>query len=209
MRLPLFAKDTSLFELLDAQAEAAHRGAAAFHAIALSWERRAEHVAAIASIEQEADELTHQLANKVDSMFVTPLDKEDLRTLSGALDDVIDTIEAATERIMLYQIPCPRPDLEPLLGILVKLTEATHHAVRCLRTLSRRDERNERLIRVHDLENQTDHAYRRSLAELFNAPDANPLLVMKWKEIYDRIEISADRCEDVAKVIESVAVKYA
>lgn len=208
-RLLKTTKNNEFFSLLEAQAEAAQQAAREFYALTQDFDNRLQYVETIARIEHEADDLTHQMSNKLDSTFVTPLDKEDLRALSSALDDITDFVEAAVQRIMLYRLESPRPDLAPLVNLLVKTTEATCEVIALVRRLQKREKMNHKLIRVHELENESDQAFRRALADLFNSPDPDPLTVIKWKEIYDRIEIAVDKCEDVAKIVESVAVKYA
>ena len=197
------------YELLDAQADAAFRAAVAFQDMASDFGRIEEHTAKISTIEREADDVTHEMSNRLDATFVTPLDKEDLRGLSAALDDITDIIEAGAHRAQLYRLREPRPDLDPLLGLLVRTVDSMREVVAILRNLRSREEVNRRFIKVHELENEADRAYRMCLARLFDAPDADALMVMKWKDIYDRIEMAVDKCEDVAKMVESVAVKYA
>lgn len=207
--LPLFGKDLTFYALLEQQAEAANRAAQALHALANHFDGMAEYVSQLDRIEHEADGLTHQLANKIDSTFVTPLDKEDLHALSSNLDDITDFIEAAAARIALYRLHTPRPDLEPLVSLLVQITQATQHAVAGLRDLKNRSALHEAFVCVHKLENEGDQIYLQALATLLNAPDPDPIMVFKWKEIYDSIEIAIDKCEDVANIVESVVVKYA
>jgi predicted phosphate transport protein (TIGR00153 family) len=205
----LFGKDLSFYTLLEQQAEAAHRAAKAFHALTKDFSRCAEYVKQIEDIEHEADDITHQLANKVDRTFVTPLDKEDLHALSSGLDDITDMIEATTARISLYRLESLRPDLEPLVFKLVQVTQATHEAVKGLRDLRNRTALHNAFIHIHELENESDQSFRNALGTLFNSPNPDPLMVMKWKEVYDRVETAVDKCEDVANIVESVVVKYA
>jgi len=205
-----FGKDTTFYDLLEAQAEAAIRAAREFVALSENFGQAEARTRRIKEIEHEADDLTHQLANKTDATFVTPLDKEDINALSGQLDDVTDAIEAASGRIVLYRLTETRPDLAPLAGCLLEATEATRAAVGVLRDLKGRETIRDILVRVHDAENQGDALYRQALADLFFAtPNPDPLMIIKWKEVYDRIEIALDSCEDVSNVVESVAIKYA
>ena len=209
MRLLGLGKDLTLYKILEAQAEAAHRAALEFQKLSRDFANCSTHIDRIVDIEHEADELTHQLANKVDATFVTPLDKEDLRALSSGLDDITDYIESCASRLGLYELKEPRPDLGPLVDLLVQVTRSTHELVATLRNMRGREAIQPLLIRIHDLENQSDQGFRAALASLFNAPNPDPLMVMKWKEVYDRIEIAVDKCEDVATVVESMVVKYA
>jgi len=207
--LKKFGKEDLFYKILEQQAVTAHRAALAFLALAQDFEHLNDHVCLIEQIEHEGDELTHQLANKVDATFVTPLDKEDLRSLSGALDDITDHIEAGAARAVLYQLKTARPDLVPLINLLVQITDATVKAVQSLSSKANRAAIHDVLVTIHRLENVSDKAFRQALGDLFNSPCDDPIMVIKWKEIYDRIEIATDKCEDVANMVESVVVKYA
>lgn len=209
MRLPGISKKPGFYKLLEKQAQAAVDAAREFQALVNNFDDLARHAARIKEIESEADHITHELANLIDATFVTPLDKEDLHALSSELDDVTDCIEACTGRMALYQLRQARPDLEGLVTMLVQITEATLEAVKTLRTKPNRDNVQSLFIRIHQIENEHDAAFRKALADLLNAPDADPIKVIKWKEVYDRIEAAVDKCEDVAHIIESVVVKYA
>lgn len=207
--MQLFKKDLSFYDMLEAQAQAGYRAAREFHSLTKDFSNSAEYAQKLKEIEHEADEITHRLANKIDSTFVTPLDKEDLNTLSSALDDITDTIEAAAARISLYRLTEARPDLEPIAGKLVLITQATHEAVSALRDMPDRNGMHDVFLRIHQAENDSDHVYRQVLADLFNTPNPDVLLIIKWKEIFDRIEIAIDMCERVSDIIESVVIKYA
>ena len=195
--------------MLESQAECAHRAAKKFHDLSQDFDNVADYVKVIVDIEHEGDDITHQLANKVDATFVTPLDKEDLRALSGALDDITDYIEACTQRLLIYKIVKTRPDLERLLIMLEQITQTTWEAISMLKNKPTRDSMQPLLIKIHEMENTSDRYFRTALSDLFDTVDPDPLMIMKWKEIYDRVELSIDACEDAAHILESVVVKYA
>ena len=205
----LFGKDLSFYNLFEAQAAAAARAARTFHELATDWTNVSAYAETISHIEREADEITHHLATKTNRTFVTPLDKEDIRELAGALDDITDAVEAASGRVVLYRLTTTRPDVEPLAALLVKITALTHEAVSALPHVRDSAQIEHLLISIHQLENESDRAYRQALQDLFDAPGLDAISIIKWKEIYDRIEIAIDKCEDVANVVESVVVKYA
>lgn len=209
MRLPGTSKKHLFYELLEKQSHSAVNAAREFRALVDDFENLAAHAARIKEIETEADHITHELANLIDATFVTPLDKEDLHALSSELDDVTDRIEACTGRMVLYQFRQMRPDMALLVTLLLRITEATTDAVKTLRTCPCRENVQDIFIRIHQIENEHDTAFRKALANLLNAPDADPIKVIKWKEVYDRIESAVDKCEEVAHIIESVVVKYA
>jgi uncharacterized protein len=210
LRFPGSGKKKNVFyELLEKQANAALFAARTFQELINDFENRAQYAKKIKEIEIEADQVARSLANLVDATFVTPLDKEDLHALSSELNDVTESIEACTGRLALYQFANVRPDMELLVSQLVRITEATLDAVRVLRTQPSLENIQGIYKHIHQIEKEHDGAFRRALANLINAPNADPIRVIKWKEIYDRIEAAVDRCEDVAHTIESVVVKYA
>ncbi|MFN3683335.1 MAG: DUF47 domain-containing protein [Fimbriimonadaceae bacterium] len=203
-------RDGAFFALLERQAGKACEAARTFRDLAGAFDEIDRLADRIAEIEHEADVLTHELADKVAATFITPLDKEDLRDLSQALDDITDCIEAAVSRVRLYRLRVVREDLVPLADLLVQVAEATRQAVEMLhRGIRKPAELKRVLIQVHDLENRSDVAFRQALADLFDEDGLETLMVIKWKEIYDRIETAVDKCEDVAKIVGSVLVKYA
>lgn len=202
------SKDVSFYRLLEAQARVAIRAAQEFHSLAEDFTELEAKAAVMEEIEHEGDLLTHELQNKVTATFITPIDKEDLRDLSQALDDVIDFIEAAAARAHLYKLKAARPDLSTLTELLVKATEVTADAIAELQHGFNRESIKEKLKEIHTLENASDQAFRTALATLFDEPNVEALYVMKWKELYDRIETAVDKCEDIAKVLGTMLVKY-
>jgi len=202
-------KDNSFYLLLEAQADVAYRSAQAFRQTTVGFSNIAEHAQAIYDLEHEGDELTHRLQNHVASTFITPLDKEDLRALSQTLDDITDAIEAVVARIKLYRLEQPRRDLVPFADLLAAITEEVAASVKEMKTGFHSESLQEKLTNIHTIENESDQLYRKALEDLFFEPGIEPLTVMKWKEIYDRIEITMDYCEDIAKILGTIIVKYA
>jgi len=202
------SKDVGFYRLLESQARVAVRAANEFHSLSRDFTDLPGRAAIMEEIEHEGDLLTHELQNKVTATFITPIDKEDLRDLSQALDDVIDFIEAAAARAHLYKLTEPRPDLADLTSLLVKATEVTADAIAELQHGFNRESIREKLKEIHTLENASDQAFRSSLSSLFDDPSVDALYVMKWKEMYDRIETAVDKCEDIAKILGTMLVKY-
>ncbi|CAN5665518.1 DUF47 family protein [soil metagenome] len=202
--------DVEFFKLLETQAEIAQRAAKHFLEISRDFSDLEAKAAALNEIEHEGDEATRKLQNKILSTFITPLDKEDLSELSQALDDVTDAIESAAARASLYRLRVPRPDLEGMADILVRETDAAATAVRRVqKNMSDSAAFRENLETVHKLENEGDSAYRKALVLLFDEPNADPLTVFKWKEVYDHVEVAFDKVEFIAKVLGKFLIKYA
>jgi uncharacterized protein len=205
----LFGKDTTFFLLLEGQAQSACQAAEEFARLGTSFQEVESVVSRIEQIEHEADQLTHQLLNKVDGTFVTPFDKEDMHALSSVLDDVTDAIEGAAMRILLYRIAEPHPDLAAALKVLVRATQAVGQAVGKLKDMRQRQALQADLVTIHDMEHEADAVFRKAVGGLFAVATPDPLYVMKWKELFDRIEQAVNACENVADVVESVVIKYA
>jgi uncharacterized protein Yka (UPF0111/DUF47 family) len=157
-------------------------------------------------LEGRADNAAREILESLHSTFVTPLDRELLEALVRRLDDVVDAIEAAGERIWLYQIDAQTPEARELGRVLVEATRKVSAAVAAL-SESRGTTLRALVIEVNRLENEADGLLQLALARLFRG--AGPAIeILKWKEIYESIEAGIDRCEDVANVLEEIALEY-
>lgn len=196
--------------MLEAQAANAHLAAEAFLVFAEGFTDLNAHAEKIKDLEHEGDELTRKLQSKILSTFMTPLDKEDLRSLSNALDDVTDAIEAAVSRAALYKLEAaPRNELVPMARVLVRMCDLNAQAVGELKSnIHRSDTFAVRIDEIHRLENEGDTLHRKALVDLFDST-GDPLTVIKWKEVYDITEDAFDVAENVAKVLGDILIKYA
>lgn len=163
---------------------------------------------AIKEIENAGDTITHQTVKRLRENWITPLDRNDIHALISRLDDVLDLIEAAAERIVLFRVCAAAPEASALAELIVRSCQSLVKATALLRTMKRAPEILELCVEVNRLENAADSVYRRALADLFQ-PGNDPLTVMKWRDIFDSLESATDRCEDVANVIEGVVLEYA
>lgn len=207
----ILPQDSVFFDLFDAQVDDVIQSAASFSRLAEDFGRLVHETRTLDEIEHHADGITHELANRIDAMFVTPFDKEDISHLSGTLDDIVDFLEAAVSRMSLYQVGAPPAVLKPLSRLVVEITGLLAQAVRGLRHLKDRDEMHRLFVEIHRVENQSDEIYRHALSQLYDLPEPTPaalLELMKWKEILDRLEIAVDKCEDAANAVESMVMKY-
>ncbi|MCC2668180.1 MAG: hypothetical protein K0Q72_651 [Armatimonadetes bacterium] len=204
----LLPKKTTFFDLFDQHAANLVLIAQELRDMFDQFDRLEERQARIKDLEHACDEITHTLATEMHATFITPLDKEDIAAIASGLDDVADYADAASVRLSLYQIPATSPEAQELAALLVKCTEVLREAVGCLRTNRNKDRVIHACREIHTIENESDAVYRRALGRLFNTPGVDPILVLKWKEIYERIEMAVDKCEDVSNVIESIQLKY-
>ena len=158
----------------------------------------------IKNIEHECDELNHSISTKLNKSFITPFDREDIYTLSVALDDVCDYIDAAAHAVVMYDIHETDEFAVQLAVIMQKQAAEIHGAVSLL---SASKGMEQYLLGIQRLENDADDVYFRAMAALFkNSGDA--VRVIKWKELYEILESGTDRCESVGNIIESIILKH-
>jgi uncharacterized protein len=162
----------------------------------------------IKDLESRADEITHRTVELLHTTFITPLDREDIHQLITKMDDILDFIEAAAERISLYEIKSTTPQLNDLADIIVKSTEGLRTAITRIESLKEPEEIVKQCVEVNRLENEADQVFRKGMAQLFrDEPDVRQLI--KMKEIYEMLETVTDRCEDVANIVEGIVLEYA
>jgi uncharacterized protein Yka (UPF0111/DUF47 family) len=164
-----------------------------------------QRVAQIKTLEHEADNLTHDIIDRIDRTFVTPFDREDIHELAGKLDDVVDLIDGAARRAQIFHIKAARPHGVTLSEVLLRAARTIEETVGRMKDPKAVSAGNRQLKL---LEEEGDSVFHEALDVLFaNATDA--ILVMKWKELYDKIEDAIDQCEDVGNVLQSISIKNA
>jgi uncharacterized protein Yka (UPF0111/DUF47 family) len=163
------------------------------------------HVARIHAIEHDNDDLTHVTMQQLGQTFVTPIDREDIHALASSLDDVLDFLWAAGDRVALFKVPTGRPGATALARSLNENTIVVHRAMQELRR-RKYAAALESCIEINRLENEGDAILRAALGKLFRH-QKDPIALIKWKEIYELLESATDRCEDVANIIESVILQ--
>jgi len=195
------------FDLFEQHADRTREAASLLAAMLRGVAEPARQAERVKAVEHEGDEITHAVIERLHQTFITPIDRGDIHELISRMDDVLDLIEASSERIWLYEIRAIEPDAVLLADVLEKSVEEMGAAIRGLRDLKDRPRLLAHCTEVNRLENEGDALLRRAVAHLFKE-GADPIHVMKWKEIYDYLEDAIDRCEDVANVIEGVALEY-
>ena len=163
-----------------------------------------KHVKHIKDVEHECDELTHSLTTKLNKSFITPFDREDIFTLSVALDDVCDYIDAGARAILMYDIQEISDHAKHLAKVIQSLAIEINSAVSMLKKPT---DMNQHIVEIHRLENEADDVYFRAIGELFHN-STNALEIIKLKELYEILENATDRCESVANIIESIILKH-
>jgi predicted phosphate transport protein (TIGR00153 family) len=202
-----FPRDIDFFEIFDRAALNMTKAASNLVSLMEDFTDIEKKAKEIYEVEQEGDILTHEIMKKLNKTFITPIDREDLHALASSLDDVVDLIWAAVDRLTVFKIKETTKEAISMSKNLLLTAEVIHKAIKKLK------EKNyshvqEYCIEINRLENRVDRDFRDALGALFdNVKD--PILIIKWKEIYEHLENASDRCEDVANVMESIVLKYA
>ena len=204
MRLRLTPRDTSFFDLLAASAEHLVTGSNLLAEL-LGADRPNRKVLAkqMSDVEHLADEATHQIMKRLNQTFVTPFDRDDIYALASNLDDCMDHMEEAAELIVIYRLDALPARVADQVQVLQRASELTAAAMPRLRAMA---DLHEYWVEVNRLENQADKAHRKLLAELFDEV-TDPILLMKLKEVVEKLEDAADAFEKVANTVETIALK--
>ena len=199
-------KDTVFFDLFEGLATHVVSVANHLRQAAQEFPNFQPAVARIRQEEGSADELAHNALKRLDSTFITPFDREDIHTLVGGLDDIVDTIDALSKRFALYHITEMEPAFVKQTDVLVRAAVALREAVNRLRKSRKLSDLSDKLIDGHHLENEGDDNNHAAVSKLYDGSN-QPLHVMKWKEFYDLIEGAIDGCEDVCNTLERIVLK--
>lgn len=162
--------------------------------------------AEVKRLEHQGDQIAHETFALLNRTWITPIDREDIHVLVKALDDVLDFIDAAASRIVLYRIASTTAELKKITSIIVQSAVAIQKAMALLSDLKNSKQILEACVEINRLENEADTVAQLAIGKLFN-DSKDPIEVMKWKEIYDFVEGATDRCEDVANTLETIVIK--
>ncbi|HEX2569910.1 MAG TPA: DUF47 domain-containing protein [Polyangia bacterium] len=204
----LLPRETSFFDFFERHAALTIEGAREFHSLVTTSDSIASKARRIKEIEHETDVITHQCVEALHKTFITPLDREDIHTLITKMDDIMDFVEAAAERVALYELHDMTPEVRELADLLVRSAMVVEEAIKGLRDMKNSQEVLKRCIQINRFENDGDDILRRAVARLFRE-EKDPVTIIKWKEIYELLETATDRCEDVANVLEGIVLEHA
>ena len=207
----LLPKDRKFFEFFENDAANLLSAARLLRELmtpSMSPEQRLQKIRKVDELEHKGDEITHAIFRYLESTFITPFDREDIHTLASKIDDILDFINGAANRVALYKLGEITTGQEALAGYVLGAVEELHHAIEHLSDLRHATAIRERLVRIHSIENEADDLFERTIGSLFETCK-DPILLIKNKEILVSLETATDQCEDAANVIESIIVKNA
>jgi uncharacterized protein len=207
MRFSLLPRDRIFYQLLERLAETAEVTVKRFGEMTRTWTPSHQGVQEIRDLEHACDLIVHEIMIKLNKTFVTPFDREDIQELARKIDDLVDSLHALSERMVLFKIKHIRNELKEMAILLEEAMAHAVKAIRGIRNLKNTGAIHKDCIQIHTLENQGDRLFEKALGTLFE-PGAEPLEVIKWKELYDFLETAVDECEDIADIVWGIVVKY-
>ncbi|MDQ6670430.1 MAG: DUF47 family protein [Chloroflexota bacterium] len=210
-RLRFIPQDDRFFDLFNRSAENTLEGARILHDLLINYVdvgRKARH---LKDVEHTGDEITHEIFGALNRTFVTPIDREDISNLASALDDVIDWIEEVARRIHLYRIDQPTPIARQFAKVILEQTEQVARAVPLLEDRRQAEALSRATHEIHRLENEADDLLAEAVATLYDGVTEVPQLInaMRWSDLYQLLEDTTDKGEQVATVLSNIALKNA
>ena len=199
-------KEFNFFDLLDKQAEYAVAAAKHFKELIAKGVVDDAAIEKMQNIEHQGDEAAHAILDQLNKTFITPFDREDIHALAKELDDVTDMINTIASRLNIYDLRGVNKHMVAFASVIEESVDALALVVKEMRHMKNSKLVMESCVEVHRLENVGDSMRDKVLAELFEI-EKNPISVIKWKEIFERLEKATDRCEDVANLIEKIVIE--
>ncbi|MFH1029606.1 MAG: DUF47 domain-containing protein [Pseudomonadota bacterium] len=203
----LIPKEEKFFKMFKDMTENIIEGAKLLKDMLDNFDNPNESQRKIKDVEHKGDSITHDIIQMLNKTFVTPLDREDIYSLASKLDDILDLIDASSQRVIMYNVDSIPPEAKSLGFIILQCCYAVDKAVAMLGKKT-----NEQIfaacVEINALENEADRVSREAISRLFDE-EKDPIQLIKWKEIYETLERATDKCEDAANILESVVVKNA
>ena len=196
--------DREFFDLFEEAGTNTVRAADLLDRLLRNWPDNKELGREILICEQEGDRITHDLIRKLNNTFVTPIDREDILVLASGLDDIVDFTEEAADYLSLYKIEAPMEQAQQLSHVLLQSTRQIAEAIPRLRGFR---DINHYVVEINRLENDGDRITREAIASLFDG-GIDPMVVIRWKDIFERLEEAIDACEHVANTLEGIVIRH-
>ncbi|MEM2929773.1 MAG: DUF47 family protein [Thermoproteota archaeon] len=207
-------RKTRIFEELVKQSSIILEAVETFQRMVEDWSQLEEGSAALEKMERASDELVHEITDEIESAFILPLDKEDIKRLTELLDDIMDNLEQVASRLNIYEIPSSNQALKDFSELVLQSTRRVHDGILMIKERKLTSQEFTSCIEsLHELENRGDRLHRRILRDMMRglSPEydrGNPLSIIKWKEIFQTLEDTLDVCEDLAAFFGMLRIKY-
>ena len=201
----LIPRETKFFDMFAEMARNLIDGARLMKALLENFQDVPAQVAKLKDIEHRGDDMTHTLLTKLNSTFITPFDREDIHRLASSIDDVLDLLNAAGDRMIVYKINAVPPDAARLAALILQQSEEIERAVE---GLEKQQHVLEHCVEINRIENEADRITREAVGHLFDT-EKDPIQLIKIKELFEVLELATDKAEDAANVLEAVILKSA
>ncbi|TRZ48535.1 DUF47 domain-containing protein [bacterium] len=204
----MIPKEEKFFDLFDELANKIEEGGELFLDMVEHYEYSEPKIVKLKELENEADVITHKTYEKMHKTFLTPIDREDIYALVNKMDSILDMIEASAARMSLYKVKFLAKEIIDQAKILNKAIKKVKYIVHAMKNMKNAKMILDACVEINTLENEGDIVMRMTMTRLFEQ-EKDPIELIKWKEIFERIEEAIDVCEDVANVVEGIVLKYA
>ena len=203
-------KDDKFYDMFIDEAKNVEKAAVILSEALGDLENKTSHVARVEELEHKGDEIVHRLIEELNNSFITPIDREDIFSITKRMDDILDSIESTMHRFTMFNINESKVGANVLGSLIV---DASRELVSLMEEFKHMKKKNkeitERVISINKIENKGDIFYRQMISELFDEDGKTPVLdIIKWREIYKFLEATLDSCEAVANIVEGVVMKY-
>jgi len=205
--MKLFPKEVDFYEVFIKMAQNANRATSMLLDLLKNMDRIEDRVEEIYGVEQEGDMLTHDVIKRLNRTFLTPIDREDIHALATRIDDIVDRVWAVADRIKVFRVTSATESAISICRDLDRTTQVLNKAIIALQA-KQYDHVQEHCIEINRLENRIDRDFKAALGSLFEN-EKDPVMIIKWKDLYENLEKAANRCEDVANILEAVLLKNA
>lgn len=200
-------RDNRFFALFEAIAANVAEAAKILERLTADPRQKEELTQKLEELEHRGDEQTHDIIAELNKAFITPIDREDIFLMAKELDNVLDAIEATAHRFLMFEIVESTEPARALAAMIVESADELGAVMSDLRRLKRIVADNKSVVAINRIEDDADKIYRRTVRELY-AGTANTIEIVKWREIYDHLENTLDALEDVANIVEGIAMKH-
>ena len=204
----IFPKEIDFFEIFERAATNLTKATSLLVSLMENFDNIEARAKEIYEVEQDGDMLTHDIMKKLNRTFITPIDREDIHALASSMDDILDLVWGGVDRLVVFKIEKPTKEAVEIAKDLQQTTAVVQKTIKELKAKNY-SHVQEHCIEINRLENRIDRIFRDALGKLFDDFKDDPMLVIKWKEIYEHLEDASDRCEDVANVLEGIVLKNA
>ena len=209
MGFSLFPKNERFFDLFSLSASNVRLGAEQLLNMVQDFTEVEDKAKKLRDVESEGDSITHNIIECLNSSFITPLDREDIRSLASDMDDIVDHLESVAQYLVIFELAESPEALRQFAKILESMAEEIQQVTGLVWNLANEKKIQQSIVRISDLENQGDALYNTVIADLFKGMCKDSLEIMKWKEVYDGLEAACDDCKEYTHVLGNVVIKNA